>query len=183
LIRTTSRLLRTQGYAGTGLNQVVAEAQAPKGSMYFHFPGGKEELAAAAIDRFAERTAARMAEALGTEPTVSEAVAGFFDDYIVHLESTGYAEGCPVATVALDAAGQSDALAEATGRALRHWTALLADALVAEGRSADGAHQLATLVIAALEGTVVMGKGQRSTEPLAAARDALRGILAVPVEA
>jgi TetR/AcrR family transcriptional repressor of lmrAB and yxaGH operons len=183
LIRTTSRLLRTQGYAGTGLNQVVAEAQAPKGSMYFHFPGGKEELAAAAIDRFAERTAERMAGALVAEATVSEAVAGFFDDYITHLEHTSYAEGCPVATVALDAAGQNDALAEATGRAMRRWTGLLADALLAEGRPADRAHQLATLVIAALEGTVVMGKGQRSTEPLVATRDALRGILAVPVGA
>ena len=60
LVRSTSRLLRTQGYAATGLNQVMVEADAPKGSMYFHFPGGKEQLAAAAVDLFAARASARL---------------------------------------------------------------------------------------------------------------------------
>jgi TetR/AcrR family transcriptional repressor of lmrAB and yxaGH operons len=180
LVRTTGRLLRQQGYAATGLNQIAAEAAAPKGSMYFHFPGGKEELAAAALDRFAGRITARMADDLARS-TASEAIARFFDAYVTHMAKTGFLEGCAVATVALDAASSHELLFAATSRALRTWVDLLADALVAEGRPADEAHGLATLVIAAIEGTVVMAKGQRSAEPIEAARDALVRLLAPPV--
>jgi TetR/AcrR family transcriptional repressor of lmrAB and yxaGH operons len=180
LVRSTSRLLRTQGYAATGLNQVIAEAAAPKGSMYFHFPGGKEELAAAAVDRFAERASAAMARGLADNDTVRDAVLGYLDGYIAHLERTGFREGCAVASVALDAAAAHDTLAEATGRAMRRWTDMLAEAFEAEGRPPAEAHGLATLVIATLEGTIVMAKGERSTEPIAAARDALRSILSPP---
>lgn len=177
LIRTTSRLLRKQGYAATGLNQVMIEAEAPKGSMYFHFPGGKEELAAAALDRFAARIGARLAEIVDEADTVAGAVTRFFDEYIAHLERTEYRETCAVATVALEAAADHETLAAATGRALRGWTDALAKPLEAEGRSPAESARLATLVIAAIEGGLVMGKGERSTEPLAAARDVLRDVL------
>jgi TetR/AcrR family transcriptional regulator, lmrAB and yxaGH operons repressor len=178
LIRSTSRLLRRQGYAATGLNEVVTEADAPKGSMYFHFPGGKEELAAAALAQFQERATNRMRRYLAEHGSVRDAVVAMFDAYVVHLERTQYTEGCPVATVALDAAASHDLLAEATGRALQEWVDVFATALEAEGREAAEAHGLATLVIAAVEGTVVMAKGERSTEPIAAARDVLAAVLA-----
>jgi TetR/AcrR family transcriptional regulator, lmrAB and yxaGH operons repressor len=177
LIRSTGRLLRTQGYAATGLNQVMAEAEAPKGSMYFHFPGGKVELAGAAVDRFAERTTAGMGRILAEHDTVADAVATMFDRYAEHLERTGYAEGCAVASVALDAASTHPTLAEATGRALRAWTGVLAAALEAEGRPPAEAHGLATVVIAAMEGTIVMARGEQSTEPIATTRDVLRTLL------
>lgn len=180
LLRTTSRLLRTQGYGATGLNQIVTEAEAPKGSMYFHFPGGKEELAAAALDRFAERLGAALQRGLDEADTVADAVVRFFDVEIDRLERSGFVEGCPVATVALDAAGGHDALAAATGGAFRHWTDLLAAALEAEGRSPADARGAATLFLATFEGALVLAKAQRSTEPVTLVRDILCGILAPP---
>jgi TetR/AcrR family transcriptional regulator, lmrAB and yxaGH operons repressor len=180
LVRTTSRLLRKQGYGATGLNQVMAEAQAPKGSMYFHFPGGKEELAAAAVDNFADRVTRRLEAGLAAADTVGEAVARFFDEYVQHFEKTDFTEGCAVATVALDASSAHEVLANATGRALRGWTDRFAAALEAEGRSPADAHRLATLIVAVLEGTVVMGKGERSTEPFVAVQAVLRDLLKPP---
>jgi TetR/AcrR family transcriptional regulator, lmrAB and yxaGH operons repressor len=180
LVRTTARLLRQQGYAATGLNQVMTEADAPKGSMYFHFPGGKEELAAAAVDLFAERITANLTDRLA-RASASDAIVGFFDAYIDHIEATQFRDGCAVATVALDEAATHDLLAEAAGRALRTWVDLLADALMAEGRAPEQAHGLATLVIATIEGAIVMSKGGHTTEPLATCRDTLRGLLALPV--
>lgn len=180
LIRTTSRLLRKQGYAATGLNQVMAEAEAPKGSMYFHFPGGKEELAAAALDLFSERVRARMAQTLEECGSVEAAVVALFDDEIAWLKRTDFMEGCAVAAVALDTAGEHPALAEATGRGLSAWLDLFTTALEAEGRQPDEARQLASLIVVALEGIVVLGKGMQSTEAIAAARDALRVVLAAP---
>jgi TetR/AcrR family transcriptional regulator, lmrAB and yxaGH operons repressor len=178
LVRSTSRLLRTQGYATTGLSQIMAEADAPKGSMYFHFPGGKVELAAAAVDEFAERSAARMRRHLAEHDTVGDAVVAIFDAYIAHLDRTDFTEGCAVATVALDGASAHEELALATTRAFELWTGILAEALVAEGRPRAEADALATLVIAAIEGTLTMAKGLRSDQPVAATRDLLRGILA-----
>lgn len=151
--------------------------------MYFHFPGGKEQLAAAAVDLFAERATARMQRYIAEYDTVAEAVVAIFDAYVVHLEKTAYAEGCAVATVALDAASRHQVLAEATGRAMHTWTGVLAEALQAEGHAAADAHGLATLVIATIEGTIVMAKGQQSTEPIATTRDMLATILAQPVAA
>jgi TetR/AcrR family transcriptional regulator, lmrAB and yxaGH operons repressor len=177
LVRTTSRLLRKQGYGATGLNQVMAEAQAPKGSMYFHFPGGKEQLAAAAVDHFADRVMRRLERGLEEANSVAEAVAIFFDEYIEHFRRTDFAEGCAVATVALDAAASHEALATASGRALRGWVDRFARALEAEGRPPAEAHGLATLIVAAIEGTVVLGKGERSIEPFVAVRAVLRDLL------
>lgn len=178
LVRSTTRLLRTQGYAATGLNQIMAEADAPKGSMYFHFPGGKTELAAAAVDRFAARSTERMRGYLAEHDTVAEAVVEIFDGYVGHLEKTAFSEGCAVANVALDAASTHPTLAEATGRAMRLWVDVLAEGLEAEGRTADEAHGLATLVIACIEGTVVMARGEQSSEPISTTRDMLRAVLA-----
>jgi TetR/AcrR family transcriptional regulator, lmrAB and yxaGH operons repressor len=177
LVRTTSRLLRKQGYGATGLNQVMAEAQAPKGSMYFHFPGGKEQLAAAAVDHFADRVMRRLERGLEDANSVAEAVAIFFDEYIEHFRRTDFAEGCAVATVALDAAASHEALATASGRALRGWVDRFARALEAEGRPPAEAHGLASLIVAAIEGTVVLGKGERSIEPFVAVRAVLRDLL------
>jgi TetR/AcrR family transcriptional repressor of lmrAB and yxaGH operons len=119
-----------------------------------------------------------MEKGLAEAPTVAEAVAGFFDGYIEHFQRTDFSEGCAVATVVLDAAADHDALAAATGRALRGWVDRFAEALEAEGRSPADAHCLATLIIAAIEGTIVIGKGERSTEPLVAVQAVLRELLA-----
>jgi TetR/AcrR family transcriptional repressor of lmrAB and yxaGH operons len=180
LIKTTGRLLRQQGYAATGLNQVMAEAEAPKGSMYFHFPGGKEQLAAAAIDRYGDRVSAYTRRALAESASVRDAVARFMDEYVGRLERTSYGEGCAVGTVAMEHTGDHAELAEATCRALRMWVDDFAGALEAEGREPADAHRLATLVVAMIEGSVVLGKGQRSTEPLIACRDAILPLLAPP---
>jgi TetR/AcrR family transcriptional repressor of lmrAB and yxaGH operons len=177
LVSTTSRLLRRQGYAATGLNQVMAEADAPKGSMYFHFPGGKEELAAAAVDRFADSVTRKLHEGLERAPTVADAVSGFFDAYVTYMDRTEFRDGCAVATVALDEAATHELLGAAAARALTAWVDTVADALVAEGRSPEEAHGLATVVVATIEGTIVMSKGSRSTEPFVAARDTIRRLL------
>ncbi len=180
LIKTTGRLLRQQGYAATGLNQVMAEAGAPKGSMYFHFPGGKEELAAAAVDRYADRVSAYTNRALAETGTVRDAVVRFMDEYISRLERTDFSDGCAVASVAVEANGGPTELSQATGRALGMWVDDFARALEAEGHAPADAHRLATLIIAMIEGSIVMVKGQRSIEPLVACRDAILPLLDPP---
>ncbi|HKY14143.1 MAG TPA: TetR/AcrR family transcriptional regulator [Microthrixaceae bacterium] len=178
MVRTTGRLLRTQGYNATGLNQIVAEAEAPKGSMYFHFPGGKEELAAASIDRFADRLSRLMERGFDEQPTVADAIGVYLDDLTTTLARSDFAEGCAVAAVTLEAASTHERLARAVDRALTAWTDLIATALEREGRDPATARRLAIVALAAIEGAIVLGKGHRDRAPMDEVQAALRDLLA-----
>jgi TetR/AcrR family transcriptional repressor of lmrAB and yxaGH operons len=180
MVRTTGRLLRQQGYHGTGLNQIVAEAEAPKGSMYFHFPGGKAQLAAAAIDHFSERVMRLLHDLVVEHGSQAAGMAAYLDRMAEGFDRVGFAEGCTVATVAAEAAPQEPRLAEATGRALRGWIDALAQGLELEGHEPLEAHRLATAGIALIEGAIVMARGTQSSEPVRQVRDVIAALLAKP---
>src|SRR5271157_4560372 len=106
-IATAARLFHHQGYHGTGLAQVLAESGSPKGSFYFHFPGGKEQLAveaveasSAGVERLITRAAERAHDAADVVRRVGRAIARW-------LEESNFEEGCAVATLAAEAAGTS----------------------------------------------------------------------------
>src|SRR5580704_5848009 len=92
-IRTTGRLLRRQGYAATGVNEIVAASGAPRGSLYLHFPGGKEELAVAAITRAGEELTHAIEAILASGETLGEALASLLDALAAGLAASDYADG------------------------------------------------------------------------------------------
>src|SRR5262245_14300452 len=183
MIRTTGRLLRQRGYHGTGLNQIVAEADAPKGSMYFHFPGGKAQLAAAAVDHYSERVLRVLHDLVVEHGAEAAGMTAYLDRMAEGFDRVGYEEGCTVATVAAEAAPSEPRLAEATARALRGWTDALAKGLEHEGHDGAEAHRLATAAIALIEGAVVMARGTQSSEPVRQIRDVVGTLLAAPTRA
>ncbi|MEZ5205382.1 MAG: TetR/AcrR family transcriptional regulator [Acidimicrobiales bacterium] len=157
MIRSTARLIRRQGYYGTGLNDIVAEADAPKGSLYFHFPGGKVQLAAEALDLFGTNVERMLADGIVELGSASAAVAAYLDRVADGFDARGTGNGCAIAVVAAEAAPSEPALAEATSRALRLWTDGLTRQLVNEGHPELQAHALATTAIAAIEGAILLG--------------------------
>ncbi len=166
MVDTTARLLTTQGYHGTGLGQVLAEARAPKGSMYFHFPGGKEELAAEAVRRAAAEWRAAIAAVVDAAPSPLESIRAVCEMLAVRLESSAFLDGCPVSTVALEAAPTSQAIHEACAEAFMTWQLVIEDKLRAAGVPVARAERLATTLLAAIEGAMVLAKAARSGEPL-----------------
>jgi TetR/AcrR family transcriptional regulator, lmrAB and yxaGH operons repressor len=180
MIRATARLLRRQGYHGTGLNQIVAEAEAPKGSMYFHFPGGKAQLAAEAVDAFAANVHETIRTLVLDRGSQAEGLAAYLDLVADGFDRDGFSQGCAIATVSAEAAPTEPALAEATGRALRAWTSGLEAGLSAEGHEPDTAHRLATAGVALIEGAIVMARGMSSSAPVREVRQTLRHLLAPP---
>ncbi len=180
MIRTTGRLLRQQGYHGTGLNQIVAEAGAPKGSMYFYFPGGKAELAAAAVDRYAGKVTELLLALLAEHGTAAGAVAAYLDRMATGFDERGFADGCTVASAAAEVAPNEPVIGSATKRALVAWTEALAARLVAEGHPGSEAHRLATAAITLIEGAIVMAKGTQSTDPVREVRDTVVALLTPP---
>src|SRR5437868_6972346 len=102
IVEASAELFRRQGYAATGVKQIVTEAQAPFGSLYHFFPGGKEQLGAEAI-----RTSGALYEQLipavfDPAPDPVTGVRDFFAGAAEHLRETDYADACPIATVALE---------------------------------------------------------------------------------
>jgi TetR/AcrR family transcriptional repressor of lmrAB and yxaGH operons len=173
MVKTAAKLLQRQGYHGTGLNQILADSGAPKGSMYFHFPGGKEELAAEAIRSSGHDVDAALAD--HHAGTAAESLDGYLADVALLLRATDYRDGCPIATVALEVGPAVAGIADACHEAFATMRERVAAWLRQDGIDAATAEDHAFLVYAALEGALVFAKAQHSTEPI----DRLRALLPV----
>lgn len=176
LVESMLELIQTRGYSGTGLNTVVAHASAPKGSLYFHFPGGKEALGEKAVALAAERFRAMVV----ADGTPGQVVRRVLDALARLLQEGDYQLGCPVSVVTLEMGAQSDLLRGACANAFESWVAPLAALLIAHGRSPAAARSLATATVSMVEGAMIMSRAQRSVTPLRCAADTIGPLLDRP---
>lgn len=179
-IVTTAKLMQRQGYAATGLTQILQVSGAPKGSFYFHFPHGKEQLAAEAIRLAAGQISALIGDILDQHPSPQAAVAALADTFAARLIESDYTEGCPITTVALEQSATSAALQQACSGAFSSWQQRLAQHFCRAGHQQPVADQLATLVICALEGAFVIARTTRSSRPFRDCKQSLVALLAAP---
>jgi AcrR family transcriptional regulator len=166
IVEHSAELFRRQGFAGTGVKQIVAEASAPFGSLYHFFPGGKEQLGEEVI-RWSGAIYGQLIDlffAPGSDPV--SATQSFFAGAAATLLETDYADACPIATVALEASSTSKPLRRACAEVFDAWIAAGTDRFVAEGLDQPEARRLVTAMISALEGAFVLCRALRSTEPM-----------------
>lgn len=171
LIDAASVLFRRQGLAATGVKQILTAADAPFSSLYHHFPGGKDELAAEAIVDAGARYQALVGGVWDAEADLAGSVAAVFDGAAEVLAATDYADACPIAVIALEVASTSETLRLATARVFAAWGDAVSARLIASGVDESAARPLAQSVIALLEGAFILARAAKSTEPLRAARD------------
>jgi AcrR family transcriptional regulator len=166
IMETTAELFRRHGYTGTGMKQIVEAANAPFGSLYHHFPGGKEELGEEVI-RSSGAMYYELWEMIAAQaPDVVGATADFFSGAAAVLEATDYVDACPIETVALEVASTNDRLRRATAEVFESWIAGISSHLEAAGMEPARARAVGIEVINALEGAFVLSRAMRSTEPL-----------------
>ncbi|SDM81739.1 TetR/AcrR family transcriptional regulator [Allokutzneria albata] len=166
ILEAARTLFRRQGYHATGLNQVLDEGAAPKGSLYFHFPGGKEQLAVEAVRLSATELRGAVDLLIQTTPDTAAALRASADLLGGLLEHSGFRDGCPISTVALEAAAGSDAIREACAEGYQSWIDLIAERLRADGADEAAAAELATFAVSAIEGALLLARVQRDTTPL-----------------
>lgn len=164
MIRSAALLMRERGVEATSFSDVLAHSGAPRGSIYHHFPGGKAELVAEATAWAGDVSARGLAAALEDGDPIA-AINRFFDGWRAVLRESGNLAGCPVVAAAVEG-DRTPGAREAAGAAFARWEDLLADAIAARGIEADRARRLATLVVAAIEGAVVVARAQGSPAPL-----------------
>ena len=178
IIETTSDLLERQGYYATGLNQIVQVSGAPKGSLYYYFPEGKEALTAEAIERSANVFTHIIQTELARHADPAAALYHFMMGLAAHVQASACHGGAPIATVALETAGRSERLTAVCQAAYGRYQSAFADRLIAGGFSPARAAQLATLIVAAIEGGIILSRTQRSAAPLEQMAADLRDLVA-----
>lgn len=166
MIEETAVLLQRQGLNGTGLAEVLTATGLPRGSLYHHFPGGKEELTVEALRLADEVVMRRIDRAWAASAEPADFARALLDRYLRRLERTDFAEGCPVAAVALEGTPQSERLRRASAEALEHWIEAIASRLVAAGDTEERARSKATTVIASMEGALILSRATHDAEPM-----------------
>ena len=169
--------MRRQGYAGTGMKQVVATAGAPLGSVYHFFPGGKEQLAAASVERAGRFYEELVLAVFDAEDDVLAGTAAVFAGAGAVLEQSGYADACPIATIALEVASTSEPLREATDGVFASWLTTLDVAVRRRRARRRPARALAIAVISLLEGAFLLCRAARTTEAMDANGAAARALV------
>ena len=177
IVETSAELFRLQGYNATGVKQIVTAAQAPFGSLYHFFPGGKAELGAEAI-----RVSGAMYEELipavfGTAPDVVTGVRNFFAGAAAHLVETDYADACPIATVALEVSSSSETMRQACADVFESWVEAGAEMYADAGISREKARELTIAMVCALEGAFVLARAARSTAALHIAGETMAAVV------
>lgn len=177
ILNVTADLLERQGYYGTGLNQIIQESKAPKGSLYYYFPEGKEELVAEALSLKATTIASELKNVLDAMVDPIEAIQYFIQQLINTMRVSDCHMGGPIATVAMETSATSERLRQASESAYETWRQIFADKLLAGGYPADKAGRLSMLIITSLEGAIIVTRTRQNTQPLEAVLESLLQLL------
>jgi TetR/AcrR family transcriptional regulator, lmrAB and yxaGH operons repressor len=164
MLLSSVELLRERGAGGVTVDAVLSRSQAPRGSVYHHFPGGRSEIISEALALAGDTTSAiiEQAAALGS----LGALRRFGKFWNKLLLNSDFNAGCPVVSVAVGASPDDQHLQPAVAEIFQRWHQALAEAIIADGVAAPRARRLATMAVAAIEGAIILCRVQRSIAPL-----------------
>ena len=166
MIKSAARLLQRQGFVGTGMMQVVEEASASRGSVYFHFKGGKEELALEVLGLRRRELSTLVRRCHGSRVDAPLTVRRLARAFADGMSRSGFVEGCPVATIAVETAASHESLRQECDGYFVAWQSALARHFVHAGMSTTRAEAMATMTVSILEGALVLCRTSLSTAPL-----------------
>jgi len=168
IVAAAAQLYGRYGYTGIGLKQVAAESGAPIGSLYHFFPGGKDELAAAALRMSGEGYQTLVEGILENMPDLAAGIEQSFALAAETLAASGYVDACWIETVALEVASTNEPLRLVTAEIFERWVAAAAAWVESHGVPADQARELGIAYITGLEGAFILARSLQSPEPLLA---------------
>lgn len=168
IVETASRLFQLKGYPATGLNEILRESGAPKGSLYYYFPGGKEELALAAIDLAGTTMQEKVSAGLRTDPNAARAVSRVIEDMIAALKENGRLQNMSLSLLALETCETQCVLRDACAHFFEKMASLYAGKLSEDGYSEQRADELGVVLQAMIEGAITLSVTSRNTAALEA---------------
>src|SRR5215203_2777517 len=166
ILQTTCDLMEKQGYYGTGLNEIVKESGAPKGSLYHYFPEGKEQIASEAVLQSGKATAGRIQNGLSGNTNTAKAIYDFILNIADHVETSGFAAGSPLTAVAMETATKSERINSACQEAYSLLETAFKEKLLECGFTKIKAEELGAFITAAVEGGIILSRTYHSGNPL-----------------
>lgn len=166
LIKTASRLFQMQGYHATGLNQITKESGAPKGSLYYHFPDGKEQLALESLQLTAKFVLDQIVEGLEKSSDPVIAIQNFIKDMAERFEKEGCKGGVPVASIALETTLISKPLRNACQSAYGKFQDVFTQKLISSGFEENKATELGVVINSMVEGAFLLSFTMGDSTPL-----------------
>jgi TetR/AcrR family transcriptional repressor of lmrAB and yxaGH operons len=164
MVRSAASLIRSRGMSATSFSDVLADSRAPRGSIYHHFPNGKEQLAEDAIRWTSERVVAHLRAGKATSPVaVLERFIEMWRQVVVTSRGTA---GCVVAGVAIDTEAGDRELINLVRATFRSWAAVLAEQLEAAGVQSNRAAPIAMATLAGMEGALILCRAEGNSKPL-----------------
>ncbi|BBU22703.1 TetR/AcrR family transcriptional regulator [Mycobacterium xenopi] len=176
MVGAAVELLRERGASAVTVDAVLARSGAPRGSVYHHFPGGRNELVLAAVRHAADYVTSRIDATVESGDPV-QALDGFVRFWKKTLRDTDYLAGCPIVAVAIDAYQDPPEAAALAREVFGRWQTKLAGLLVNRGFGTARATRVATLMVAAVEGAVILCRARRDHTPLDDVRNELKPLL------
>ena len=165
MVRSAATLVRERGVHGVGLRQIVTHADGPRGSLQRYFPGGKTQLITEALHLVGAEILRDTEAALKDATTLADAIDAILAPWRKVLLESDFTMGCPMAATVIDASGD-DRLREEARVLLEQWRASVQITLVAFGTCESTAHDDAAVLLAALEGALILARANQTTEPL-----------------
>ncbi|WP_240436611.1 TetR/AcrR family transcriptional regulator [Streptomyces sporangiiformans] len=182
IVAGAADMISRRGLNATSIRETAKHARAPLGSTYHYFPEGKQQLVTEAVRYTGEWTARNLRKELRAGPVAGlQAFLALWRKIVVDSD---FRAGCPVLAVSIEepAPGETSAVLAAAADVFTTWEGLLADSLREHGAEPERAADLATLIVAAVEGTVAMCRAKRSTQPLDRTAEQLRALILAAVK-
>lgn len=166
IIQAAAKLFRKHGYSKTGLNDILAECKAPKGSLYYYFPRGKEQLGEEALRLASQRTVETLERLSKKHRTAATMLTAFGNQLAEWMEMSSFQDGCPMATTILETVPESESITAAATECFSSWRYVFEKMLLNDGALANDARRLANLAIAVLEGSLIQARVEQSRAPI-----------------
>jgi TetR/AcrR family transcriptional repressor of lmrAB and yxaGH operons len=159
-------LLEAQGYHATGLSEILQRSDTPRGSLYYYFPEGKEELAIEAIEQQGRFVESRLREDVAAFDDAAEAIRGLFHKLAHVASSSGCRALSPLTVVALESSSTNERLRQTCAAIYENWRAVFEVKLLTCGFAPEDAASLSLMILGSMEGAMMLTKTLRSGDPL-----------------
>jgi len=169
-------LFAARGYEGVGIAELLSKSNAPRGSLYFHFPGGKEQIGAEVVARVGAEVAARFRGLHDSGVDLETFIERVFKTTAKESKDRHYKASCPMAAIATGFGNDNPKLAAAVRIAFTSWEAEIRSAAIARGMTEANATVFASAMLSAMEGAFIISKAQESSEPHKNASRAIKAL-------
>ncbi|CAA9260978.1 MAG: hypothetical protein AVDCRST_MAG83-2693 [uncultured Arthrobacter sp.] len=173
IVHSSLQAMREQGFTATAISDIVTASGAPRGSVTFHFPGGKDEIAGEVIKLRTSQVLAGVEDIAAANTSAKDFLLACIDAVADDFAASGFTAGCPVAPIAIERGTRAPVLRQTSADFFRAWRDSVARHLTGYGIESTRAARVSTLMVSAVEGALVISRTEETLDAIHAVRDEL----------